>query len=373
MPSEDSAQPVPLWNTAQWARSSVARRERKVLDRYARWIRERHLERQPLRVLKQHGGGGAKWSSLESGGIWHIAALNKRLAEIESLPGVGAVTVARLQQALADYLSTLEIDVGFARDSEEYQRALHASVVLDRLDELWLARAQELTQSIRQEANSLPGVLRTMTWSRPRIDASIEPAASRIRALLERLETLAREIRELPEACAKVDGYEVERGHVERIGRLTQMRLHLGGYIAANGEPRSELELEDRVLVPLLQRAGLAFERQVPVALKQGSNTTTGFADIVVRSSPGGAPRSVIESKYSVPNPQAADDAAEQARSYALALRIRRIAVASSEGIRILDAGVEEDTELVWIPRADVEARLDELATLLMGRGDETP
>lgn len=340
------------------------------IGRYARWARHQHLAGQPLDVLKAHGGTGAQWAALESAGIRNLAGLLPRVPSLHTLPGVGPKTQLRLQHALRDYLDGLEVDVRPWQDSERHADALDAMAQLDELREMWSGAVRNLGRKLADLDQQLTRVRIGLT-RRGAEEAALAELSTLAAERLEQVDGLLRSLRLLETRQFQLDA-DAERDTLARISARTAIPLTLEPPVVVGvSRPGPEQEFEDTVLVPLLRHGGLTLERQVSLQIQHGSSKRTGFADIVVVHE--GAVRSVIESKFRIRTSREAGSARAQARSYALALRVRRIAVASTEGIRIFDADFEGDTELAWIPRTEFELRIDEIVALLSGRDPTIP
>ena len=112
---------------------------------------------------------------------------------------------------------------------------------------------------------------------------------------------------------------------------------------------RNEIEVEVKLIYPLLRHLGhldADIDIRFPVALKLGSQATSGVADWVVWRRGGTAgPRQVllvVEAKS--PTQQLDDGAIGQARSYAFALNAPYYLISNGIRISLFKRGVEQDS-----------------------------
>lgn len=95
-------------------------------------------------------------------------------------------------------------------------------------------------------------------------------------------------------------------------------------------DPR-ELDFETTHLVPALQRAGIRYTRQHPIAVRVGRNLYHGRIDFYLYDDAGIL--SIIESKRSIADDSERAEAVAQAKSYALPLGAPSFLIAAPQGI----------------------------------------
>ena len=113
----------------------------------------------------------------------------------------------------------------------------------------------------------------------------------------------------------------------------------------------SEEEFETEVVVPLLRRWGFQYDRQHPRTLPHGSGTWSGRVDFLVRDQSGNV--TLFENKSRVRGDPDLEEAAKQARYYALMLGLHSFVVASPEGVWVFRLDDRHEKELVEKALAD--------------------
>jgi thiol-disulfide isomerase/thioredoxin len=106
------------------------------------------------------------------------------------------------------------------------------------------------------------------------------------------------------------------------------------GAVAGDGlwSPLEE-RFEDVVLIPLLQRWGFTFQRQVACALAGKSQPQRGRIDLLVYAQPDALPLTLIESKRQIRGEQDLRQAQAQAVAYARALALPTFVIAAPRGL----------------------------------------
>lgn len=94
-----------------------------------------------------------------------------------------------------------------------------------------------------------------------------------------------------------------------------------------------ETLVEDSMILPLLDRAGLHYQRQVSCALGPGDPRARGRIDLLVSPAPKTPPFMLIESKRRLLTRADLRRATEQALGYATALQLAAFAVAAPPGL----------------------------------------
>jgi thioredoxin len=97
----------------------------------------------------------------------------------------------------------------------------------------------------------------------------------------------------------------------------------------------TEAAFEDTVLIPLLQRWGLPYARQVPCALGANSITGHGRIDVLVYHSSMSQPLTLFENKRHIRSARELQQAVTQAHAYARALGLASFVVAAPSGMWI--------------------------------------
>jgi EVE domain len=131
-----------------------------------------------------------------------------------------------------------------------------------------------------------------------------------------------------------------------------------------SGQFATEADFEDQVIVPLLRRWGLDYQRQYRSHFRFGRQDLPGLVDFLVRDGRGSI--TLFENKVRILNDKGLKEAAEQGKSYALTLGLPSFVVASPEGLWIYSLDRNRESLEMQISLDELEERDEEARSMLL-------